>query len=121
MKAILSEDSTRVMQEPTAESISMTSLQKGDEFEVGKVIRKRKEVWVEAILPSGVTGYISGGTKIFAIKRVEATGNPLDMYESPDESSRIHENHPQAHPVHCARVRKDRRKGLVLDRGRYRD
>ena len=89
MKAILSEDSARVMQEPTAESISMTSLQKGDEFEVGKVIRKRKEVWVEAILPSGVTGYISGGTKIFAIKRVEATGNPLDMYESPDESSRI--------------------------------
>ena len=74
MRASLGDDSARVWQEPNAESISMTSIQKGDEFEIGKVIRKKKEVWVTVTLDNGVTGYISGDTHIFAIQKVEAVG-----------------------------------------------
>ena len=89
MKAIISDEIAPLMQEPTSESISITSLRKGDEFEVGKIIRKKKEVWVQSTLPNGTMGYIKGGTKIFAIKRVEAVGNPLEVYESPDASTAV--------------------------------
>jgi len=89
MRASLGDDSARVWQEPNAESISMTSIQKGDEFEIGKVIRKKKEVWVTVTLDNGVTGYISGDTHIFAIQRVEAVGNDLELYQEPDAASPV--------------------------------
>ncbi len=89
MRASLGDDNARVWQEPNAESISMTSIRKGDEFEVGKVIRKKKEVWVTVTLDNGVTGYISGDTHIFAIQKVEAVGNDLELYESPDATSPV--------------------------------
>jgi len=89
MRASLGDDSARVWQEPNAESISMTSIQKGDEFEIGKVIRKKKEVWVTVTLDNGVTGYISGDTHIFAIQKVEAVGNDLELYQEPDVASPV--------------------------------
>ncbi len=89
MRASLGDDSARVWQEPNAESISMTSIHKGEEFEVGKVIRKKKEVWVTVTLDSGVIGYISGDTHIFAIQKVEAVGNDLELYKEPDDTSPV--------------------------------
>ena len=89
MRASLGDDSARVWQEPNAESISMTSIHKGEEFEVGKVIRKKKEVWVTVTLDSGVVGYISGDTHIFAIQKVEAVGNDLELYKEPDDTSPV--------------------------------
>jgi len=89
MRASLGDDSARVWQEPNAESISMTSIHKGEEFEVGKVIRKKKEVWVTVTLESGVIGYISGDTHIFAIQKVEAVGNDLELYKEPDDTSPV--------------------------------
>ncbi len=89
MRASLGDDSARVWQEPNAESISMTSIHKGEEFEIGKVIRKKKEVWVTVTLDNGVTGYISGDTHIFAIQKVEAVGNDLELYKEPDASSEV--------------------------------
>jgi len=89
MRASLGDESARVWQEPNAESISMTSIHKGEEFEVGKVIRKKKEVWVTVTLDSGVIGYISGDTHIFAIQKVEAVGNDLELYKEPDDTSPV--------------------------------
>ena len=89
MRATLGEDSARVLQEPNAESISISSLQKGNEFEIGKVIRKKKEVWVTVTLDSGTVGYISGDTRIFAIQQVEAIGNDLELHEEPSDESPV--------------------------------
>lgn len=89
MRASLGDESARVWQEPNAESISMTSIHKGEEFEIGKVIRKKKEVWVTVTLDNGVTGYISGDTHIFAIQKVEAVGSDLELYKEPDEGSPV--------------------------------
>jgi len=89
MRASLGDESARVWQEPNAESISMTSIHKGEEFEIGKVIRKKKEVWVTVTLDSGVIGYISGDTHIFAIQKVEAVGNDLELYKEPDDTSPV--------------------------------
>lgn len=89
MRAILSDESMPIYPEPNGDSISITTLHKGDELEVGKVLRKKKDTWVEVSTPAGVKGYIHGDTKIFAIRRVEAVANPLEVYEAPDESSPV--------------------------------
>jgi len=89
MRASLGDESARVWQEPNSESISLTSIHKGEEFEIGKVIRKKKEVWVTITLDNGVTGFISGDTHIFAIQQVEAVGNDLELYQQPDSSSPV--------------------------------
>jgi len=89
MKASLTDDTARVLQDPSIESISLTSLHKGEEFEIGKVIRKKKEVWVTVITSSGITGYIAGDTHIFAIQKVEAIGNDLELHASPDSESEV--------------------------------
>jgi uncharacterized protein YgiM (DUF1202 family) len=89
MKAILQDEITRVIQEPTSESLSITSLRKGDEVDVGKVIRKGKEVWVHVTLDNGATGYIAGNTTIFQVKRVESAANDLEVRETPSDDAPI--------------------------------
>lgn len=89
MKAILQDEITRVVQEPTSESLSLTSLRKGDEVEVGKVIRKGKEVWVTVTLANGATGFIAGNTTIFQVKKVESAANELEVHESPADDSAV--------------------------------
>lgn len=89
MRASLGDESARVWQEPSAEAISITSIDKGDEFEVGKVIRKKKETWVTITLDNGLTGYIPGDTQIFAIQMVEAIGNDIEVLESASDESPV--------------------------------
>lgn len=89
MRATLGDESTPVFQEPVAEAISITTLRKGDEFEIGKVIRKKGETWVTVTLENGFTGYIAGDTRIFSIQQVESIANDLELHESPDPESPI--------------------------------
>lgn len=89
MRASLGDESARVWQEPTAEAISVTSISKGDEFEIGKVIRKKKKTWVTITLDNGVTGYIPGDTHIFSIQTVEAIGNDIEVHESASDESPV--------------------------------
>jgi len=89
MRASLGDESARVWQEPSAESISITSISKGDEFEVGKIIRKKKETWVTITLDNGLTGYIRGDTHIFGVQTVEAVGNDLEVHESASVESPV--------------------------------
>lgn len=89
MRATLSDETASVKQEPTSESFSVTTIRRGDEFELGKVQRKKKEVWVTVTLDNGTTGYIAGSTHIFAVQKVEAIGNDLEVFEAPDETSPV--------------------------------
>lgn len=83
MKAVLTDESTRIFSEPNEQAITLTTLQKGIEVELGKVTKKKKEVWVEVTLLSGQIGYIPGDTKIFAIKKVQLLNNSVDMLDAP--------------------------------------
>jgi len=98
MRAALSDESVPVLQEPSAESISITSIKKGDEFELGKVTRKKKDAWVFVTLDNGATGYIAGTTRIFSVQKVEAIGNPLEVHETPDMASPILKTIPKKTP-----------------------
>jgi len=89
MKATLSDEIASVRQEPTEETLSIATMHKGDEFELGKVVKKKKDSWVFITLDNGVTGYIPGNTRIFAIQKVEAVGSEQEVHESPDENSPI--------------------------------
>lgn len=89
MRASLGDESTPVYQEPADESISITTLRKGEEFEIGKVIRQKKSTWVTVTLENGFKGYITGDTQIFAVQKVEAIGNDLEVHESPNADSPV--------------------------------
>jgi uncharacterized protein YgiM (DUF1202 family) len=65
------------------QSISIATIHKGEEMELGKVSQKRRKTWVEITLPGDQKGYISGDTKIFAIRKASVAGNPIDMKETP--------------------------------------
>jgi uncharacterized protein YgiM (DUF1202 family) len=95
MKAILSDELTRVYSEPNAESISMLSLRKGEECEIGKVHRKFKQVWVEVTLSGGQTGYIPGATRIFAVKQVEMLGTAIDLLDAPADDGKVIKTYPK--------------------------
>lgn len=114
MRASLGDESTPVWQEPAAESISVTTLHKGDEFEIGKVIRKKKEAWVTVTLDSGFTGYISGDTHIFAIQKVEAIGNDLELHEAPSDESPVLKVIPKKTLFTVRGVEKDGEDGWYL-------
>ena len=98
MRATLSDESAPVLQEPSPESISITSLKKGEEFELGKVTRKKKEAWVAVTLQNGATGFINGSTRIFQVQKVEAIGNPIEVHEAPDDDSPILKTIPKKTP-----------------------
>lgn len=85
MKALMTEEITPVYGEPKPETLSITSLKKGDEVETGKVIRKKKESWVEVILPGGQTGYIPGTTRIFVIRQIELA-TETELFDSPADT-----------------------------------
>jgi uncharacterized protein YgiM (DUF1202 family) len=89
MRASLGDESAPLLQEASNETISIATIKKGEEFEIGKVIRQKKGTWVTITLDNGVTGFISGDTHIFAIQKVEAMGNDLEIYEEPDSSSAV--------------------------------
>jgi hypothetical protein len=89
MKAILTDENTRVLGEPTDEGLSIASVRTGEEMELGKVIRKRKEAWVEITLASGAKGYISGHTRIFVIKKVQLLSESAEMVESTAEGAAV--------------------------------
>lgn len=89
MRASLGDETAPVWQQPEPESISFTSIRKGDEFEIGKVIRKKKDTWVTITLDNGVTGYIAGDTHIFSIQDVEAIANDLEIHETASDESPV--------------------------------
>jgi hypothetical protein len=113
MKAILIDESVKVFNEISEQQLSLATLQKGEEFELGKVLKKKKEVWVEVILPSGQTGYISGNTKIFAIRKVQLLNNSVDMVDAPADDAKIVKSYAKNAIFTAIGVEKDDKKNWV--------
>jgi len=113
MKGILVEDGIKVFAEPSDQTLSIASIKKGEEFELGKVSRKKKEVWVEVTLSSGQTGYINGETKIFVIKKVQFFGDNIEAHEAPLPDSPVIKTYPKKSVVTAVGFEKDEGKGWV--------
>lgn len=113
MRGILVEEIIKVYAEPNDQTLSITSLRKGDEFDLGKVSRKKKEVWVEVTLDSGQTGYISGETKIFVIKKVQFFADNIEAHESPSQESTVIKTYPKKTIVTAVGFESDEGKGWV--------
>ncbi|MRS04070.1 SH3 domain-containing protein [bacterium] len=113
MRGILVEEEIKVFAEPSDQTLSITSLKKGDEFELGKVSRKKKEVWVEVTLSSGQTGFITGETKIFVIKKVQFFADNIESHEAPSQESAVIKTYPKKTVVTAVGYESDEGKGWV--------
>jgi hypothetical protein len=89
MRAVITDEETLVYGSMEDQTISIATLHKGDVLDLGKVIKKGKVVWVEATLPGDVKGYISGETKIFAIKKGQVSNKSLDLLETPSKTATV--------------------------------
>lgn len=113
MRGILVEEVVKVYAEASDQTLSITSLKKGDEVELGKVSRKKKEVWVEVTLDSGQTGFISGETKIFVIKKVQFFADNIEAHEAPTNESAVIKTYPKKTIVTAVGYESDEAKGWV--------
>ncbi len=113
MRGILVEEEIKVFAEPSDQTLSITSLKKGDEFELGKVSRKKKEVWVEVTLDSGQKGFITGETKIFVIKKVQFFADGIEAHETPAQESPVIKTYPKKTVVTAVGYESDEGKGWV--------
>lgn len=89
MKANLLEESVTVFSEPDEKSEILATLQKGEEFEVGKVKKKDQQAWVEVTLPSGQKGYLLGDTRIFEYKYIMLPKESVNLFDVPQERAKI--------------------------------
>jgi len=95
MKGRLVDESVKVYAETGDQSLSVATLYKGDLFELGKVSRKNKQVWVEVTLESGQKGFISGETKIFSIKKVQTITKTTDLYREAGNETDVIKTYPK--------------------------
>jgi len=113
MKARLVDDEVKLYAEPSHETISIATLKKGTEFDLGKVSRKNREVWVQVTLAGGQVGYMTGETRIFTIKQIQTITAALDMYESPSDESKVIKSYPKNSILTAVAIEEDGDKGWV--------
>jgi hypothetical protein len=89
MKGVLVDDTAKVHSEPSEISLTITTLTKGDVFELVKKKKNRHGSWYQVILASGQVGYLRGGTQIYAQRQARVFRKTLDLYESPDDQSPV--------------------------------
>lgn len=87
MKAILIDEDVHVYSSTDDQSISIATLRKGEEMELGKVSQKNRKTWVEISLPGDQKGYIAGDTKIFAIRKTTVAVAAVDLKKTPNEDA----------------------------------
>ena len=85
MKAILTDEQALVYNSLEDQTISIATIHKGEVMDLGKVIRKKKKVWVEIALPGEQKGYIAGDTKIFAVRKAQLTSNTANLVDTPSK------------------------------------
>lgn len=89
MRAILTDESTQVYATTEDQTISVATLHQNDEFEIGKIFRKKRKAWVEVTLDSGVKGFISGDAHIFGLRKVQLVDSSAEMRSEPSATSTL--------------------------------
>lgn len=99
MKAILMDDQVQVYDSMEEQTISIATLHKGDEMELGKVSQKKKKTWVEVKFPDGRSGYIAGDSKIFAVRKITVSEPSIDLKQTPEESGKVLKTYVKGTPL----------------------
>jgi uncharacterized protein YgiM (DUF1202 family) len=113
MKAILVDETVKVYTEPSDQNLSLATLRKGDEFELGKVTRKKGVVWVEITMSSGQKGYVLGTTHIFEFKTVQLLTDGVELREAANAESNLVKTFHKNDVITAVGVEKDDDKGWV--------
>jgi hypothetical protein len=113
MRAILTDESTQVFSSPEEQTISVATLHKDEEFEIGKVVRKKRLAWVEVTLDSGLHGFISGDAHIFGLRKVQLVESSAEMRTEPSSTSGLIKTLSKGDPFFTLRVEKTEEGGWV--------
>jgi uncharacterized protein YgiM (DUF1202 family) len=89
MRAILTDESAQVYASTEDQTVSIATVHQDEEFEIGKVIHKKRQNWVEVTLDSGVKGYLSGDVHLFGLKNVILQDASAELRASADASSEV--------------------------------
>lgn len=106
MKAILTDEQAPVFPSMEENSISIATFHKGEEMELGKVVKKKGQSWVEVVLPGDQKGYISGDTKIFIVRLARIMANSTDMMDAPSTSANVLKSLTKGAPITVVFVEK---------------
>jgi hypothetical protein len=113
MRAVLVDDDVKVYGEPGDQMISLATLKKGETFELGRVKKVKKQVWVEATLDSGQVVFLPGDTKIFVIKKVQLLKDGVESHAEPDAESPVLKTYTKNTVLTANGIEKDDGKGWV--------
>jgi len=89
MKVQVLEERAIVHSAASSTSEVLSELHAGDEITLGKTIKRGGSAWVEATLPSNMTGYVSGDIKIYQIREVVLAQSSVSVVDSPAANSKI--------------------------------
>jgi hypothetical protein len=91
MKVRILDTQVKVYGSMDESEVSIASLSRGMEVEIGGGKRKQGKVWVPVTLEGGQKGYISGEARIYAIKEGALMQDSVDMYEEASVESPVKE------------------------------
>lgn len=89
MKARILDSQVKVYGSMDDKEPSIASLSKGMEIEFGGAIKRAGRVWVPVTLTGGQKGYITGETRIFAIREGALMQNLVDIHEQASAESPV--------------------------------
>jgi len=89
MQAKLMDETAQVVTLDGDEPVLICELRKGDVFDLGKVVKKRRVKWTEATLDDGTAGFVHGNVKVFIMLRAKSAKRKLKVYLQPSRSSEV--------------------------------
>ncbi|OGO65818.1 MAG: hypothetical protein A2030_05015 [Chloroflexi bacterium RBG_19FT_COMBO_50_10] len=89
MKARILDPQVKVYSSTDANAVSIATLPEGSEIEYGGARRKSGKVWVPITLSTGQQAFISGETRIFAIRQGSLLQNNVDLHSEPSAGSLV--------------------------------
>ena len=89
MRAVLTDETAPIYATLQDQSVSIATLHRDEEFELGEVKRNKRKIWVTVTLDSGVKGFISGESHIYALKKVQLLDATAELRAEPSKESAL--------------------------------
>jgi len=89
MRAVLTDKTAPIYATLQDQSVSIATLHRDEEFELGEVKRNKRKIWVTVTLDSGVKGFISGESHIYALKKVQLLDPTAKLRSAPSKESAL--------------------------------
>ncbi len=87
MKAIILDPQAKVYGSIEGNPISIASLEKGSEIEIGPAKKKAGKLWVPVVMSTGQKAYIPGETKLHIIREGTVMDASVDLHSYPSTES----------------------------------